>query len=81
MYLNKRSNWFEVMDVVEGGPADRARIRLADRIVSIDGRKASGWTLPDVRLKLRGPVNTRINMTVERAKSTHQVVVVLKDLV
>lgn len=81
MYLSKRSNWFEVMDVVEGGPADRARIRLADRIVSIDGRKASGWTLPDVRLKLRGPVNTRINMTVERAKSTHQVVVVLKDLV
>jgi hypothetical protein len=81
MYLNKRSNWFEVMEVVEGGPADRAGIRLADRIVSIDGRKASGWTLPDVWLKLRGPVNTRINMTVERAKSTHQVVVVLKDLV
>jgi carboxyl-terminal processing protease len=81
MYLNKRSNWFEVMDVVEGGPADRARIRLADRIVSIDGRKASGWTLPDVRLKLRGPVNTRINIIIVRDGSRRRVALNLRDLV
>ena len=81
MYLNKRPGWFEVVDVVKGGPADEAGVRAGDRIISMDGKKASALTMPEVRSKLRGPVTTRISLVLERGNSRHRVVIVLKDIV
>lgn len=81
MYLNKRPNWFDVVDVVKGGPADEAEIRPGDRIVSMDGKKASAWTVPEVRSRLRGPAGTRVDLILERGDSRRHVVLILKELV
>lgn len=81
MYLSKGPDWFEVLDVVTGGPADEAGIKVGDRIVSLDGKKSSRVSLPEVRLKFKEPVKTRINLIMMRDKSTREVVLVLRDLV
>ncbi|HKY29435.1 MAG TPA: aspartyl protease family protein [Pyrinomonadaceae bacterium] len=81
MYLNKAPDWFEVVDVIKGGPADAAGVITGDRIVSIDGQKASALTMPEVRSRLRGPLQTRISLVLERGNSVHRAVLVLKDLV
>jgi predicted metalloprotease with PDZ domain len=44
MYLKKENDWFEVLDVVAGGPADEAGIKIGDRILSLDGINASRLT-------------------------------------
>ena len=81
MYLNKAATGFEVMDVVVGGPADEAGIKVGDQILSLDGEPASRLSLPKARLKLKDAVNTRIKVTLKRASSTTDVVLVLRDLV
>ena len=81
MYLNKGRAWFDVVDVVKGGPADQAGIRTGDKIVSMDGKRASAWTMPNVRSRLRGPVETRINLILERDNSRRRVVLILKELI
>jgi membrane-associated protease RseP (regulator of RpoE activity) len=81
MYLVKQAQWFEVIEVIKGGPAAEAGIKPGDRIVSIDGKKATALTMPEVRSKLRGPVNTRITLIIKRDDSTDRKVLVLKDLI
>jgi hypothetical protein len=56
-------------------------IKKGDRIMFVDGKKSSRLSLPDVRLIFKGPVSTRVTLSVERDKSTRRVVLVLKDLV
>lgn len=81
MYLNKQPNWFDVVDVVKGGPADEAGVETGDRIVSVEGKKASVLTVPEVRSRLKGPVMTRISLMLKRGNSKKRVVLVLKDLI
>ncbi|GEM_PF-4908821 len=40
---------FRVVNVLSGGPADRAGIQLGDRIVAIDGQPVDAWRLPIMR--------------------------------
>lgn len=81
MYVNKTGARFEVLDVVSRGPADEAGIKIGDRILSLDGINASRLTLPELRLRLKGPVESRVNVVVLRQGLTRQVVLVLRDLV
>jgi hypothetical protein len=81
MYLNKGPGWFDVVDVVASGPADEAGIRIGDRILSIDGKGANKLSLPEVRLKFKGPVNTRIKVITKRGQSATHAMLVLRDLI
>jgi predicted aspartyl protease len=81
MYLNKQSDWFEVIDVVAGGPADQAGIKTGDRIVSIDGKQASRLSAPEVKLKFKEPGRTRVSLIVKRNGSPRKVQLLLRDLV
>ena len=53
---------FVVSDVVPGGPADDARIRPGDRILSIDGHALHGETAPSVNALIAGPDDTDIRL-------------------
>jgi carboxyl-terminal processing protease len=67
----KSQPWPFVDDVVPGSPADKAGIRIDDRIVAVDGqatteggketREAGQW-----ELRLRGPSGTRVSITIRR---------------
>jgi hypothetical protein len=82
MWLNRGDGYFEVMDVIAGGPAQEAGIRTGDRIVSVDGAAAGGLRLPDLRLRLRTePPGTRVRLRVRSGESEREATVVLRDLV
>ncbi|MEX2628815.1 MAG: S41 family peptidase [Tistlia sp.] len=55
-----------VMDVMEGTPAEAAGLMNEDLIVAIDGETAIGIDQRDVVRRLRGPLESSVDMTVRR---------------
>jgi len=82
MWLNSAGQAFEVVDVIAGGPADKATLRAGDRIVAVDGKKTESIALPDLRARFKndGP-GTKIRLKVQTGEATRDVVVTLEDLV
>ena len=82
MWLNNAGSAFEVIDVIAGGPADKATLRAGDKIVAVDGKKAGTINLPDLRVRFKtDEPGTQIRLKVQSGDATREVVVTLKDLV
>jgi predicted aspartyl protease len=82
LWLNRREDGFAVMDVVAGGPAAAAGLRVGDTVLAIDGRNAKELSLPEVRARLRSlPPGTRLRLDVRSAGAARQVELTLRDLV
>lgn len=60
-----------VVEIVPGGPAERAGMMAGDRIVAVDGRPMTGKkiTTDDVLSTLRGDKDTNVTLTVRRSGS------------
>jgi hypothetical protein len=82
LWLNAAGGAFEVMDVVAGGPAAKAGVRVGDRVVAVDGTPAAKLGLPDLRERLRtSRPGTKVRLTLESAGTRRDVTVALADLV
>ena len=82
MWLNRKGPGFEVIDVLPGGPAEQAALRPGDLILEVDGTKADGLLLYDVRSRFRSDrPGTRIRLNVQSGDTTREVVLTLKELV
>ncbi len=55
-----------VLDALEGGPSQELGLRPGDQIIEVEGQDAVGWDVDKVYERLRGPANTRVNVTVRR---------------
>lgn len=60
-----------VIEVTSGGPSEKVGLLPGDRIVKVDGEDEAGVgiTNEDVIKKLRGPRDTRVQLTVKRSNS------------
>jgi hypothetical protein len=82
VWLNRAADGFEVMDVVAGGPAEAAGVRVGNRIAAIDGTPAENLALPAVRERFRtDPVGQAVKLTVLEHGERREVTLVLRDLV
>jgi C-terminal processing protease CtpA/Prc len=82
MWINRGSEGFEVVDVVAGGPAEVAGVKVGDRITAIGGMPAGQLSLPVVRERFRTEaVGTPINLAVRRDGKPRNLKLVLRDLV
>lgn len=60
----------------ENSPADRAGIRIGDKIIAIDGKDATGYTNEQASAALKGDPGTKVRITVERLDgSRHDLVI------
>jgi carboxyl-terminal processing protease len=57
-----------VVDAIRGGPADIGGIKSGDAIIKVDGTRLRGLTSDEVIAKLKGPIDTTVNVTVIRDK-------------
>jgi hypothetical protein len=82
MWLIGEGPGFKVIDVIAGGPADKAALRAGDRIVAVDGVKAGAIPLPDLRARFKTDrAGTKIRLRIQSGDLTKDVVVTLEDLV
>ena len=72
---------FDVVDVMAGGPADRAGLEAGDQIVKVDGAPADDVSLPELRKRFRSdPPGTKIKVEFSRAGKVTAAEVILRDL-
>ena len=62
--LASRGGRLFIRRVVEGGPADKAAIKVGDEVVAIDGEAVAGMTLSAAARRLRGKRGTDARLTV-----------------
>lgn len=55
-----------IVSVMNDTPAERAGLKADDLVTHIDGEPAAGLKQEDVVRRLRGPVNSKVALTVER---------------
>ncbi len=67
----------KVISPIDDTPASRAGVRAGDFITQIDGKTVEGLSLADTVDKMRGPPNTKIELTLKREGVDKPVVVSL----
>ena len=58
-----------VLEVFDGSPAARAGLRTGDRIIAVDGESVADETSEGAIGKIRGPLGSTVQVTVERRGS------------
>jgi S1-C subfamily serine protease len=80
-WMGQQGSSFTVVDVIAGGPADEAGVRVGDTILAIDGRGTDRLSLPDVREQMRRrAAGERVKLLLESHGKRRTVVVTLRDL-
>jgi carboxyl-terminal processing protease len=70
-----------VVTPLEGTPAERAGLRSGDIITHVDGNNIMEKTLREVVSELRGPVGSRVVLTVERETASAFDVPLVRDVI
>jgi predicted aspartyl protease len=82
MWFGHVGNYFEVIDVIAGGPAAEAGIKVGDQILAIDGQAVEQLDLPTVRLRFKNDSpKKRVRLVVQRDGEKREVSLILRDLV
>lgn len=64
--IRQRGDYVVIAEPYKGSPADRAGLRIGDKIVAIGRDDAKGFTTEEVSSRLKGDPNTTVKITVER---------------
>ncbi|HEX7417353.1 MAG TPA: PDZ domain-containing protein, partial [Steroidobacteraceae bacterium] len=82
MWLIATDGGLKVVDVLPGGPAFHAGIRVADHIIAVDGHPAKEVALAALRARFRAePAGTRIVLRLLSGRAPRQVHLTLADIV
>ena len=82
--------WFEIPDgdtvkvvsPIEGGPSEKAGLRAGDRIIAVDDTSVVGADEDEVKRRLKGPVDTKVQVTLKRLGLPNPIdVTVTRDLI
>lgn len=63
--IRKQGDYVVIAEPYKGSPADRAGLKVGDKIVAIDGKDAKGMTISQVSARLKGDPNTNVKVTIE----------------
>ena len=64
--IRKKGDYVIIAEPYHLSPADRAGLKIGDKIVAINGESARNMSVEDVSKRLRGEPNSSVNITIER---------------
>ncbi|MDP2529822.1 MAG: S41 family peptidase [Candidatus Palauibacterales bacterium] len=64
--IDKQGDWITVVDVLPDTPAEQEGLQTGDRILTVEGASAQGWTTTKAVNTLRGPEGSSVQITVGR---------------
>jgi len=65
-YVDTTTEYLTITSPIPGSPAERAGLRPGDQVVKIDGEDMTGIDAEVARLKVLGPANTVVHLTIFR---------------
>ncbi|MFI3328820.1 MAG: S41 family peptidase [Rikenellaceae bacterium] len=71
--IRQNGEWVTIVQPYRGAPADRAGLKIGDRIVEVDGESAKGWTVSEVSEKLKGTPGTTLNLKIGSVLDTTKI--------
>jgi carboxyl-terminal processing protease len=77
MTVTGEGGLLKVIAPIDDTPAARAGIKPGDLITSVDGKTVEGLTLQEAVDKLRGPPNTKVQLTIKREGNTTPIALTL----
>lgn len=78
--ISSVSGKIQIINVIEGTPAQISNLQNGDFIVAIDGKDINGMSLSDVANMVRGPENTFVELTVMRGKDKFTKKIIRKEI-
>ncbi len=65
--LKKDEEFFPVLEIIPGGPADKAGVKAGDKVMQIDDTIVKGLDIDEIMSKLKGEKNTKVTLKIMRA--------------
>jgi len=79
--VTMENSLIKVMSPIDDTPASRAGLLSGDFITHIDDKPVVGMALDDAVKKMRGPVNTKVTLTIRRADQAPFDVTLTRDII
>ena len=70
--IRQKDDYVRIAQPYQGSPADKAGLKIGDKILSIDGKDAKGFTTEQVSSRLKGEPGSKVKVTVEHLDGTQQ---------
>lgn len=77
--IRQKGDYVYFAQPYQGSPADRAGLKIGDKILSIDGKDAKGFTNEQVSSRLKGDPGTTVKVSVEHLDGTQQTVTIERE--
>jgi len=77
--IRKKGDWVIFAQPYKGSPADRAGLKIGDKILAIDGKDAKGFATEQVSAALKGDPNTKVKVTVERLDGSQETLTLTRE--
>lgn len=61
---------------IKESPAEKAGLKMDDRILKVDGKSVKGQALTEVVSKIRGKKGTKVKLTIQRGEETFEISIV-----
>ena len=81
MWLAAENGKVYVIKVLKDSPAEKAKIKEGDEIVSINEVSASQYSLEQIREMFKGKENDKFNLQIKSQENIKKVVLTLKSLI
>ena len=66
VYMSFKNGGVQIMNVIPGGPGEKAGLLAGDEILAVDGKPVEEISPGEVALKIRGEVGTQVELLVRR---------------
>lgn len=77
--IRQKGDYVYFAQPYQGSPADRGGLKIGDKILSIDGKDAKGFTNEQVSSRLKGDPGTKVKVTVEHLDGTQLTVTLERE--
>lgn len=77
--IRKKDDYVRISQPYQNSPADRAGLRIGDKILSIDGIDAKGFSNEQVSSRLKGEPGSKVKVTVEHLDGTQQTSTIVRE--
>lgn len=79
--VSQENNEIVIVEPIRGTPAERAGLQSGDVILAVDGDPTKGWTTNKAVLRIRGPRNTQVTITIRHPDGKTQDYTLTRDRV